>query len=80
MECERRSQALNKLVKLYITDKSGQQFWRTTVADAYSQGERNNMAHRLDHIKRGDRLYAFVDRDSARVVVEEVTKWGSELT
>jgi hypothetical protein len=57
-------------VCLYITDKTGRKFWRTHVTNAYSLGERHNMANRLQAIKTGNPSFRFVDADSARIVEE----------
>lgn len=61
-------------MNIYITDKSGKRFFRTSVAAGYSQGERNNMTHRLAAIKSGNPLtkkeYSFIDSNSAHIVEE----------
>jgi hypothetical protein len=58
------------IINLYITDKSGAKFWRTSVASEFSQGERNNLNVRLAQIKSGNKAFAFVDKDSAKIVEE----------
>jgi hypothetical protein len=55
---------------IYITDKTGKQFWRTTVSAAYSLGEKNNMDRRFAAIQARHPAYNFVDADSARIVEE----------
>lgn len=56
---------------MYITDSSGKKFWRTTVSSEFSQGERNNLSHRLSLIKSGHKSFNFVDAKTARIVEEE---------
>jgi hypothetical protein len=60
-------------MQLYITDKTGNKFWNTSVSAEWSQGERNNLNRHLQAIKNGNRNYAFVDAATATIVevVEE---------
>jgi hypothetical protein len=55
---------------LYITDKTGNRFWKTTVTTDYAQGERNNLQQRLTQIKNGNPAFAFIDSESAQIVEE----------
>lgn len=57
-------------MRLYITDKSNQRFWDTSVSAGHASGERNNLRRYLERIQAGAQGFQFVDAATARLVEE----------
>ena len=53
---------------LYITDKTGMRFFRTTCATEYKDSERRNLERHLNNAKKQPEAYKFLDIVTARIV------------
>lgn len=59
---------MSNTVELYITDKTGKKFFKTSCGAGYSSGELHNLQIHLKYARLHPKHYAFLDIDTARVV------------
>lgn len=55
---------------LYITDKTGKKFFRTTCGTAYKESERRNLQRHLAAAECYPENYKFLDLATAKIVEE----------
>ena len=61
------------VTKVFITDKSGKQFWNTTCGTEYHQSEVRNLSRHLDSANRNPSAYKFLDLPTAEIKTEHYT-------
>ena len=59
---------MKQITYLYITDKTGMRFFRTTCATEYKDSERRNLERHLNNAKIHPEAYNFVDIKTAKIV------------
>lgn len=64
-------------MNIYLTDKTGKRFFKTSIASSWAQGELRTLNRHLMLAKKGVKGYAFIDAETARLV-QEPDKWDNQ--
>lgn len=62
---------MSATTRLYITDKTGAKYFRTTCSTAYKDSEVRNLGRHLINANKNPAAYSFLDLETARIVEEQ---------